>query len=501
MIQAETVLTPRSSSSAGASSGWRFDNTYSRLPAAFFERVAPTPVRAPALVLWNTALAQRLGLGAAVFEGAPGASLFAGNVLPPGAEPIAQAYAGHQFGHFTMLGDGRAILLGEQLAPDGERFDVQLKGAGPTPFSRRGDGRAALGPMLREYILSEAMAALGIPTTRSLAVVTTGEPVYRETVLRGAVLTRVARSHLRVGTFEYAAAKRDVALLRALADHAIVRHAPAARSAENVYLGLLDAVIARQAALVAQWLLVGFIHGVMNTDNMSVAGETIDYGPCAFIDAYEPTTVFSSIDHQGRYAFGNQPRIAQWNLMRLAEALLPLLHEAEAEAITLAEASLGRFPALFDGHWLLGMRRKLGLFGAEDGDQALADSLLGWMRTERVDYTQTLRALAEAEGPVGELFAQPSFQQWYGAWQARLGRQAEPREAALRLMRASNPAIIPRNHRVEEALAAATERGDLSVAQRLLAALARPYDDAAEHLDYRTPPPPSTLAYQTFCGT
>jgi uncharacterized protein YdiU (UPF0061 family) len=474
--------------------GWRFDNSYTRLPSALFERCAPTAVRAPQIVAVNDALARALGLDPGALRREAAATL-GGNALPEGAEPIAQAYAGHQFGHFTMLGDGRALLLGEHIAPDGHRFDIALKGSGQTPFSRRGDGRAAVGPMLREYIVSEAMAALGIPTTRSLAVVASGEPVLRETVLAGAVLTRVASSHLRVGTFQYAAARRDPALLRALADYAIARHDPdLAGNGDEKYVSWLRAVIERQASLVARWLHCGFIHGVMNTDNMALSGETIDFGPCAFMDAYDPGTVFSSIDHQGRYAYGNQPRIAHWNLIRFAEALLPLLHPDENAAIVRAESALDGYPAAFERHWLGGMRRKLGLFGAQEGDRALIDSLLEHLHARGADYTNTLRSLATEtpaiEDPV-----------WLERWRARLARQAEPLEAARALIRESSPAVIPRNHRVEEALAAAVA-GDLSVMERLLAVLARPYDDAPEHEAYREPPSAEAArGYRTFCGT
>src|SRR5829696_2179685 len=345
--------------------GWRLEHSYTTLPNLFFSSAAPTRVREPRLVAFNRPLAEALGLDADGLDTPEGAAIFAGNALPDGAQPIAQAYAGHQFGHFTALGDGRAILLGEQVTPSGDRFDIQLKGPGQTPYSRRGDGRAALGPMLREYIVSEAMHALGIPTTRSLAVAATGERVYRETVLPGAVLTRVAASHIRVGTMQWAAAHRDEEALRALADHTRLRHYPELADAAEPHLALLDAIVERQARLIARWQLVGFIHGVMNTDNMALSGETIDYGPCAFMDAYDPATVFSSIDHVGRYAYGNQPPIAQWNLTRLAEAMLPLFDENVERAVERATASLNRFPVAFEQYWLDGMRAKLGLFTPE----------------------------------------------------------------------------------------------------------------------------------------
>jgi len=474
--------------------GWKFDNTYRRLPAELCAPGAPAKVRAPLAVVVNHALAQELGLDAERLA-AEAAETLGGNALPEGAEPIAQAYAGHQFGHFTMLGDGRALLLGEHVTPAGKRVDIALKGSGRTQFSRRGDGRAALGPMLREYIVSEGMNALGVPTTRSLAVVATGEPVYRESVVPGAVLTRVAASHLRVGTFEYAAARRDPVLLRALADYAIDRHDAALSGSDDKYVAWLRAVIARQASLVAKWWLCGFIHGVMNTDNMALSGETIDYGPCAFMDTYDPATVFSSIDHQGRYAFGNQPRIAQWNLIRFAEAILPLLHDEAPRAVALAESALNEFPAAFEQHWVAGLRRKLGLFNAEDGDRALADAFLSAMKERGADYTNTWRSLATDTPALDD-------QEWLACWRARLSRQSEPLEAARALMRANSPAVIPRNHRVEEALAAASQDGDLSVMERLLAALSRPYDDVPEHEAYREPPPASvSCGYKTYCGT
>ncbi len=484
-----------------AVAGWRFDNSYARLPESFYARLRPVAVRAPRLVLLNRPLAGSLGLNPEALAGDDGAAVFTGNRIPEGAEPIAQAYAGHQFGHFTMLGDGRAILLGEQIAPCGGRFDVQLKGSGQTPYSRRGDGRAALGPMLREYIVSEAMHALGIPTTRSLAVATTGEPVLRETALSGAILTRVAASHIRVGTFEYVAARGDREELRMLADYTLRRHYPELGAAENRHLALLHGVIERQAALVAQWLHVGFIHGVMNTDNVSLCGETIDYGPCAFIDTYDPAAVFSSIDHGGRYAYGNQPLIAQWNLARFAETLLPLLHADSAIAVRLAEEAIGSFQARFRSRWLSGMRAKLGLFNEEEGDLALVESLLAWMHRSRADYTHTLRDLASVTPAAAPQFRDAAITAWFGSWQARLARQPEAMDASRRLMRARNPAVIPRNHRVEEALAAAVVRDDYAVMERLLAVLSQPYDDPPGHADYRLPPPLSDNVYRTYCGT
>lgn len=481
--------------------GWRFDNSYTRLPDYFYVPQNPVPVRAPHVVMLNHALAGSLGLDLRALSDAEAAALFSGNTVPQTAQPIAQAYAGHQFGHFTMLGDGRALLLGEHLTPSDERFDIQLKGSGQTPFSRRGDGRAALAPMLREYIISEAMHALHIPTTRSLAVVTTGEQVVRETLLPGAILTRVAASHIRIGTFEYAVRQGGTEAVRILADYTIQRHYPDLSNTENPYLSLLHQVIERQAMLVARWLLVGFIHGVMNTDNMSISGETIDYGPCAFMDAYDPQTVFSSIDQSGRYRYSNQPLMAQWNLARLAETLLPLIDPAQEKAVTLAEEAVHAFPQIYQSHWLSGMRKKLGLSTEEDGDTELIAALLNWMYQNQTDYTNTFRALASVTLPGDAMFHDPEFIAWHTQWQARLARQSESRDSVLRLMQAHNPAIIARNHRVEEALSAAAEHGDYVPMQQLLAALADPYADVPEFYDYRTPPAPSERVYQTFCGT
>lgn len=461
-----------------------------------FEHLEPTPVKEPRMVVFNYALAHSLGLNGTAL--AQQAAMFAGNELPEGAKPLAQAYAGHQYGNFTGLGDGRAILLGEQVTPTGERFDVQLKGSGPTPFSRRGDGRAALGPMLREFIISEAMHALGIPTTRSLAVVTTGEKVFRQEMQPGAVLTRIAASHIRVGTFEWAAAHGDHGALQALADYTRERHYPDLEAVETPYLALLEAVMERQARLIAQWQCVGFIHGVMNTDNVALSGETIDYGPCAFMDAFDPATVFSSIDRHGRYAYGNQPQIAQWNLARLAEAMLPLLHADEKQAIEVANAAIQSFKTMFERHWLAGMRAKLGLFTEEADDRALIEALLVWMRDNKADFTNTFRQLSAAETTLRD---DAAFAEWHAQWQARLKRQPQSASEVTERMRAHNPVVIPRNHKVEEALAAAAERGDLSVMQRLLEVLAKPYDHAQEHAEYSEASGVEPGQYQTFCGT
>ncbi|MGE0813128.1 MAG: YdiU family protein [Vicinamibacterales bacterium] len=486
---------------AAASAGWRLEHSYASLPALFHARVAPTPVREPAFVVFNVGLAVSLGLDPAALETPEGAAIFGGNALPDGALPLAQAYAGHQFGHFTGLGDGRALLLGEQITPDGRRVDVQLKGAGPTPFSRRGDGRAALGPMLRELVIGEAMHALGIPTSRALAVVSTGEPVYREQALPGAVLTRVAASHLRVGTFEWAAAHRDPAALQALAVYTAERHYPDTRQSPAPPAALFDAILERQARLVAGWQLVGFIHGVMNTDNMSLAGETIDYGPCAFMDVYDPATVFSSIDAGGRYAYGNQPAIAQWNLARLAEAMLPILDDDRERAVERANASLARFMERCQAHWLAGMRAKLGLATPDAGDPALVDGLLTWMHEARADFTNTFRALAAPGDGAALAPGDERFGAWRTAWLERRARDGQPADAARALMRRTSPAVIPRNHLVERALASAAEHGDLAPLDRLLAALARPYDHDAAAAPFTDPAPPADRPYRTFCGT
>lgn len=478
---------------------WRLEHSYAQLPELFYASVEPTPVAQPKLVVLNRPLALELGLNADALATDEGAAIFAGNQLPTGAKPIAQAYAGHQYGYFTGLGDGRAILLGEQITPRGERFDIQLKGPGPTPFSRRGDGRAALGPMLREYIISEAMHGLGIPTTRSLAVASTGEDVYREEALPGAVLTRVAASHIRVGTFQWAARRGGPEAVRALMEYTVKRHYPDLQGASNLAEALLHRVIERQADLISRWMQVGFVHGVMNTDNMAISGETIDYGPCAFVDAYSPATVFSSIDRGGRYAFGNQPSIAQWNLARLAETLLPLLHPEEQRAIEVATDALNGFVSRYENQWLAGMRRKLGLFNEEPEDKGLVDTLLGWMEKTGADFTLTFARLSGDAQTCG-CADDAEFSAWSERWRARLARQPQSSAESESLRRAHNPAVIPRNHRVEEALAAA-QLGDLAPMERLLAALAKPYDHTNAPSDYQQPPQPSSQRYRTFCGT
>jgi uncharacterized protein YdiU (UPF0061 family) len=494
-----------------------FDNTYARLPERFYARLDPTPVAAPRLIRLNVELARKLGLDPDALASACGVEILAGNRVAEGSEPLAQAYAGNQFGYFVpQLGDGRANLLGEVVAGDGVRYDIQLKGSGPTPFSRGGDGRAALGPVLREYIVSEAMAALGVPTTRALAAVATGEQVLRETPLPGAVLTRVAASHLRVGTFQYFAARGDTEATRMMADYAIARHYPEAALTKQPYRALLDGVIARHARLVAQWMLLGFIHGVMNTDNTSISGETIDYGPCAFMEAYDPATVFSSIDRGGRYAYANQPLAAQWNLMRLAETLLPLMEQEAGSpeaALASANEALAAFAPQFEAALHAGLRRKLGLSTERAGDAALAEELLEHMRVNQADFTLTFRRLCDAaagsQGDAGVrvLFANPGdYDGWASAWRRRLSEEPGTGEERAAAMRAVNPIFIPRNHLVEAALQAAIQSYDFRPFEELLDVVSRPYEDRPD-LDrlklerYATPALPEERVTQTFCGT
>ena len=485
-----------------------FDNSYARLPPIFHARVLPTPVAAPRLVKVNFGLARELGLDPSRLASPEGVEVLAGNQVPAMADPIASAYAGHQFGYFNPeLGDGRAILLGEILTPTGERRDIQLKGSGLTPFSRRGDGRAALGPVLREYIVSEAMFALGVPTTRSLAAVTTGEAVYRESVLPGAVLTRVAASHIRIGTFQYFAARGQIEALRQLVDHVIARHYPSLAEEPHRPAALLEAVVERQAKLVAQWVLVGFIHGVMNTDNMTISGETIDYGPCAFMEAYDAKTVFSSIDQQGRYAYANQPSIAQWNLERLGECLLPLMG-AEAEAGERVNAALDSFRDHFHGAYLGGLRRKLGLCEARPEDGALALDLFQRMTANKADFTLTFRKLCDAaesdaaDGAVSSLFDDPSsFGGFADKWRARMASEGMAGDARARTMRQVNPAFIPRNHRIAAAIEAAETRDDFQPFERLCAILEHPYKDQPDAGDFMLPASAEERVTRTFCGT
>ena len=461
---------------------------------------------APRLLALNEDLAEELGLDAGALRAPEGVAVLAGNATPEGATPLAQAYAGHQFGGYSpRLGDGRALLVGEVLDVHARRRDLHLKGSGRTPFARGGDGKAAVGPMLREYAIGEAMHALGIPTTRALAVVATGDRVVRETVLPGAVLVRVAASHIRVGTFQYAAAHGGPALVRRLADHAIARHHPDAGSADNPYRAFFEAVVDVQASLVARWMLVGFVHGVMNTDNMTISGETIDYGPCAFMEAFDPATVFSSIDHGGRYAYGEQPHIAEWNLARLGETLLPLFHRESETALASANDVLRSFSGRYREHWVLGLRAKLGLAGGDGEDGALIDDLLALLRAQQVDFTACFRALSSAargaSEPARVLFAEPSaFDAWSGRWLARLSRRAPEPQATAEAMDRVNPVYVPRNHLVEEALSAATA-GDLRPFERLLVALSRPFDERSGLERYAEPAPPGFGGYRTFCGT
>jgi serine/tyrosine/threonine adenylyltransferase len=484
-------------------------SSYAALPERFFARVAPTPVGAPRVIKINCMLGEELELGLAGLNAAALAELFSGNAMPKGAAPIAMAYAGHQFGQFVpQLGDGRAILLGEARDHSGLRLDIQLKGCGRTPFSRSGDGRAALGPVLREYLVSEAMHALGIPATRALAAVATGESVKREAMLPGAILTRVAASHVRVGTFEYFAARGDIAAVRILADYCVERHYPGAAQADNPYLALLANVIEAQASLIASWMHVGFIHGVMNTDNMAVSGETIDFGPCAFMDTFDQAAVFSSIDLQGRYAYGNQPHAAAWNLARFAETLLPLIDADSKRAVELATMSLAAFSTHFKNRWLLGLRRKLGLSTRQDGDQALAEELLQSMQRNHADFTLTFRALCEAaaeekaDSRVRELFdSAHEYDAWAQRWRARMVLEDWHPTARAAAMRLANPAYIPRNHRIEQIIAAAVEQGDFSPFEELASALSQPYLTQAPLGRYAEAPLPTERVLQTFCGT
>jgi uncharacterized protein YdiU (UPF0061 family) len=486
-----------------------FGESYARLPAHFYTRIDPTHVADPRLIGFNSALAAELGLDVRGLDDDALAEIFSGNVVVPGSSPIAMVYAGHQFGQFVpQLGDGRAILLGEVRDRCGRRRDIQLKGSGRTPYSRSGDGRAALGPVLREYVVSEAMHALGLPATRALAAVATGEVVFRAQAEPGAILTRVAASHVRVGTFQYFAARGDIAATKQLADYVIERHFPEVGTASNPYLELLRSVMQRQARLIAGWMSVGFIHGVMNTDNMAISGETIDFGPCAFMDAYDPATVFSSIDHMGRYAFENQPAAARWNLARFAETLLPMIDPLNDRAIELASAVIAGFSTEFDASWLAAMRRKLGLFTEEDGDPALIGRLLDAMQRNHADFTLTFRGLcAAAESDAADpalhvLFAEPAaFQEWMQVWRSRLAREPQPRSEHAAFMRLVNPAVIPRNHRVEAIIVAAVAHGDYGPFEELSRVLSRPYEEQPSAAAFARPPLPEERVLQTFCGT
>ena len=491
---------PSASETTAGRAHWNFDNTYLNLPKTFYTCLDPVAVRDPELVVFNQSLADDIGL-AGLGSDPTATGYFAGNAVPLGTTPFAQAYAGHQFGGFSMLGDGRAVMLGEHITPTGERVDIQLKGSGPTPYSRRGDGRAALAPMLREYLISEAMHALGIPTTRSLAVVSTGEPVFRQTTQPGAVLTRVAASHLRVGTFQYAAAKRDIDNLQALLMYAIKRHYPELEHSDNPALALLQKVIDVQASLIVHWMRVGFIHGVMNTDNMTISGETIDYGPCAFMNRFDRETVFSSIDHQGRYAFGNQPGMAQWNLLRLAEALLPLLDPDENKAVDIAKQAVGQYAVLYTARFEQMMLNKLGIVDEpNESDGQLISDLLDWMTEAEVDYTNTFRELMLAELPLNPVYSSAKFKDWHARWQARLAQQDLTQEAVQSLMRRHNPAYIARNHLVEDALTQAEKERNLAPFNDLLAVLRNPYEEQPGKALY-TEPGKHNPGYMTFCGT
>ena len=478
--------------------GWHFDNTYSKLSNTFKENIKPTPVHDPELVILNEELASTLNLDFSKTDKKKLAEIFSGNSIPEDTNTIAQAYAGHQFGHFTMLGDGRAVLLGEHLVNNDNRFDIQFKGSGRTSFSRGGDGRAALGPMLREYIISEAIHSLNIPTTRSLAVVKTGEKVVRENLLQGAILTRVASSHLRVGTFQYIAATQNIENLNTLVDYTINRHYPEIKTSNSKALDLLNLVMEKQCQLVINWMRVGFIHGVMNTDNMAISGETIDYGPCAFMDHYDPKTVFSSIDKFGRYAFSNQPPITKWNLARFAECLIPLIDKNEDTAIKLATDLIDNFQNIYEDKWLNMIRDKLGLFGEEKNDKKLINDLFNWMEKNKADYTNTFCHLMGINSD--EVYKNVEFINWKNEWKKRSELNNSTKEKQIKLMKKNNPTVIPRNHKVEEALAEA-DKGSLDKMKKLLAILKNPYDNQNNIEEYQTPAPSSNEKYQTFCGT
>jgi uncharacterized protein YdiU (UPF0061 family) len=479
--------------------GWCFDNTYSKLPDPFKEKIGPVPVKDPKLIILNKDLSKELNLDFSNLDDKKISELFSGNSLPQGSNSIAQAYAGHQFGHFTMLGDGRAVLIGEHLSKKNDRYDIQFKGSGKTAFSRNGDGRAALGPMLREYIISEAMHNLGIPTTRSLAVVKTGEDVIRETALHGAILTRVALSHIRVGTFQYIAAREKKDELEILLDYVIKRHYPNIQNSKNKPLDLLKVVMERQIDLVVDWMRVGFIHGVMNTDNMSISGETIDYGPCAFMDTYDPKTVFSSIDQMGRYAYCNQPVITKWNLSRFAECLIPLIDKDQKKSITIATEIINSFEKKYEEKWLNMMRDKLGLFGVDEKDKYLILDLLTWMHQEKMDYTNTFCYLMNFEIANKENFKKDDFENWKKRWQERLKVNNNTPEKYMKLMRSVNPLVIPRNHKVEEVLNEANN-GNIEPFNNFLEVLNKPYLEKKDIINYQIPLS-SNEKYQTFCGT
>ena len=480
--------------------GWNFDNTYSKLPESFISKISPIPVKSPELTIFNYNLAEKLGLNFSSIEKNDLSKLFSGNLLPEGSKSIAQAYAGHQFGHFTMLGDGRAVLMGEHVSKNNERFDIQFKGSGQTPFSRNGDGRAALGPMLREYIISEAMHSLNVPTTRSLAVVKTGEDVVRENILQGAILTRVASSHLRVGTFQYVAMRNNESELRTLVDYTINRHYPNIKKSKNKAIDLLKVLIELQIDLVVNWMRVSFIHGVMNTDNMSISGETIDYGPCAFMDTYDPQTVFSSIDELGRYAYFNQPSITKWNLARFAECLISLIDPKKEKAIEIATETINSFDKSYETKWINMMRDKLGLFGQDQKDQVLIIDLLTWMHKNKADYTNTFCFLMDENFQHNKIYNDENFLTWKEKWKERLKLNNNTPEKYLSLMKSVNPLVVPRNHKVEEVLESANNN-DLSPLKKLINVLEKPYEKTKENIDYQSPAPVNDKKYKTFCGT
>ena len=480
--------------------GWHFDNTYSRLPKVMSSQLTPIPVENPKLTIFNHGFSKELGLDFSSLNNNQIASIFSGNLLPKESKCIAQAYAGHQFGYFTMLGDGRAILIGEHLSKNNKRFDIQFKGSGKTPYSRNGDGRAALGPMLREYIVSEAMHSLGIPTTRSLAVVKTGENVIRETPLPGAILTRVAASHIRVGTFQYVTATEDEKNLKTLFDYTIDRHYPKIKDSKTPAIDLLKIVMEKQIKLVVDWMRVGFIHGVMNTDNMAISGETIDYGPCAFMDAYDPETVFSSIDHNGRYAYFNQPGITKWNLARFAETLLPLIDKNKDKAIKIVTEIINNFGEIYKKNWLEMMKKKLGLIGEKDNNEKLINDLLSLLHEQKADYTNTFCSLMNEDVQNDKIFNNKEFIDWHQKWKECLAKNNNSTEESLKLMRSVNPIVIPRNHKVEEVLEAAN-KDDLNPFHDFLKVLEKPYENQSKTNNYQSPAPTSEKKYQTFCGT
>lgn len=479
--------------------GWNLENTYTELPKSFFSEMELNPVKTPGLIIFNSDLADKLGLDSEELK--MQLDILSGNKAPENSIPIAKAYAGHQFGYFTILGDGRAMLLGEQITPEGDSVDIELKGSGRTPYSRGGDGRASVGPMIREYIMGEAMDALDIPTTRGLAVVSTGEKIRRQTMEDGAILTRIASSHIRVGTFEYAASLQNVNDIKQLADYTINRHFKEIKNDENPYLSLLKEVIKRQARLISKWQLVGFIHGVMNTDNMTISGETIDYGPCAFMDSYDLNTVFSSVDREERYSYGNQPDMGIWNLSRFAETLIPLINEDKDKAIELCKNELSKFQQLHDDYWMEGMKSKLGIFDEKPEDKTLIQTLLTLMHKYEADYTNTFKTLTLDECNNDSIFKNKELKDWYKLWKERLSIQEESFEESQNLMKHNNPSVIPRNHRVEEAIKAAESRADYSVMEELLRVLKNPFDYSDEHEEYSQLPPDTKISYKTYCGT